>query len=180
MKIVKEGTTANGTAYTIRYPERTDIESAWKYINRLSKERTFVRVQGEAVSLEEEREFIEKLIEKTEKNKAVALCLIVENEINGLCNIEMHDKTESHIATLGVAVDSTMRGQGLGRLLMEASIEEAKKLPGLRKIILNVAGPNSLAQSLYVKLGFIEYGNLPEGTQHRGEFVDQRYMYLSV
>ncbi len=180
MRIVTEGTTKNGTPYTIRYPEIADVESAWRYINRLSKERTFVRVQGEEVTLEEEQKFITKLIEKVEVGKAAALFLIVNGEVHGLCNIEMQDKTESHIAKLGLGVDAASRGQGFGRLLMETTIDEAKKLEGLQKIILTVKAPNSLAKSLYEKLGFVEFGMLPKGTRHQGELVDSHHMYIDL
>lgn len=113
MKVVRQGTSKSGLSYVIRYPESADVESAWKYINRLSKERTFVRVQGEEVTREEEQKFIGKLIDKVEQGTAVALFLIVDGEVHGLCNIEMQDKTEDHTAKLGLGVDAAVRGQGL-------------------------------------------------------------------
>ena len=63
--------------------------------------------------------------------------------------------TEGDIQTLAVA-DSARRG-GLGRTLMQALINEARKR-GSRLVFLEVRADNPGAQRLYERLGFIEVG----------------------
>jgi RimJ/RimL family protein N-acetyltransferase len=92
----------------------------------------------------------------------------------------LHDKTESHVGTFGLSIDASVRGKGLGEALMRAVLDEAVKLPGIRIIELKVKAPNAVARALYEKLGFIEYGLLPLGTQHQGAFVDEVMMYKNV
>ncbi len=41
--------------YLIRYPNHNDIFQLLQYINDLSAEKTFIRFQGEQLSLEEEK-----------------------------------------------------------------------------------------------------------------------------
>lgn len=52
-----------------------------------------------------------------------------------------------------VAVRSSMRGRGIGQLLVQSMIEEVKKL-GVRNIFLEVRKSNVTAIRLYEKLGF--------------------------
>lgn len=58
--------------------------------------------------------------------------------------------------------------------------ETEYRLDGLRLVQLHVFGNNELALRLYEKHGFIEFGRLPDGVLHRGEYVDGIYMYRPV
>jgi hypothetical protein len=78
---VKEGTAKDGTKFLIRSPEVGDVESVWKYINRLSKEKTFIRFQGEELTIKQEEEFIAKSLKEREEGKGVMLFLIVGGEV---------------------------------------------------------------------------------------------------
>lgn len=181
MSIMKEGTTQNGTKYVIRHPERGDIESAWKYANRLSQERTFVSFQGEEITLEDEEKFITGRIEAIEKGTGTAMFLVADDAVQGICGIDLKPRSEKHVAILGLSVDVSMRGEGLGRLLMESALEDARqRVTGLKIVELTVKSPNDIARSLYKKLGFVEFGTLPQGTMHRGELVDEIYMYKNM
>lgn len=180
-KIVKKGKSTNGTSFTIRYPKATDVVGVWKYINKLSKEKTYIRFQGEEIPLEDEEKYVKECLKKISENKSVVLFLIVDNKIHGICGVDLHDKTENHIASLGLSVDRSVRGQGLGKELLEVIIEEAKKkLKGLHIIKLDVKHPNTIAINLYKQLGFEQYGHLPHGTIHQDEFVDMIFMYKKV
>jgi ribosomal-protein-alanine acetyltransferase len=63
--------------------------------------------------------------------------------------------TEGDIQTIAVA--DSARGHGLGRVLMEALISEARKR-GARLIFLEVRADNPGAQRLYERLGFLDVG----------------------
>ena len=58
MKIVYQGKTKTGKEILIRYPQKGDELKLWEYINKLSKEKTFVRLQGEEVSKEDEAKYL--------------------------------------------------------------------------------------------------------------------------
>ncbi|MBO5178340.1 MAG: ribosomal protein S18-alanine N-acetyltransferase [Lachnospiraceae bacterium] len=56
-----------------------------------------------------------------------------------------------------VCVKSSARKQGVGKKMMNALIEEAKKL-GISTLFLEVRESNAAARALYKSLGFIEDG----------------------
>jgi ribosomal-protein-alanine N-acetyltransferase len=62
---------------------------------------------------------------------------------------------EAHIT--GIAVRESLRGNGLGELLLMASIEMAMKHES-RVVTLEVRASNHVAQSLYSKYGFSQVG----------------------
>jgi ribosomal-protein-alanine N-acetyltransferase len=62
---------------------------------------------------------------------------------------------EAHIT--GIAVRESLRGKGLGELLLMASIELAMRRQS-RVVTLEVRASNHVAQSLYTKYGFSQVG----------------------
>ena len=68
---------------------------------------------------------------------------------------------DDHTPELGIAVSKEGRGQGLGRKLMLAVLEQAK-IDGFLKLSLSVDPDNISAVKLYQSLGFVEVGM--EGT----------------
>lgn len=62
-------------------------------------------------------------------------------------------------------------------LVIQKSIENIKSL---KIITLEVFANNPIAIPLYKKLGFQEYGSLPNGLKRQGEFSDSVLMYKKV
>lgn len=207
-KTVFEGLSKKRSRILIRYPLANDASAMREYINTLSKEQTFIRFQGEKMSLTDEIKYLKsqlKRIKRINKNQTVQLFVIHNNKsstffsrsldphdkprgfkkvldkIIGICAVDMKDKTESHEGVFGLSVASEFRGEGIGSLLMKLTLEEAlKKMLELKIITLGVFSNNSLAMDMYKKFGFIEYGRLPKGVFHRGQYVDHVYMYKNV
>lgn len=179
--VVLEGTTKEGKAYVIRSPKEGDAEAMCEYINELSQERTFIRFQGETITLEDEQKYLEELLEKIKNRQTVSLMLVSEDKVLGISAVEMKDRTESHEGVFGISLAKAIRGEGLGKLLMKLTLEEAEKqLPQLRLITLGVFGDNPLAHKMYLNFGFQEYGRLPEGILHNGHYVDHIFLYKKI
>ncbi len=165
----------------IRYPARYDAQALCDYINTLSKEQTYIRFQGEQITLEDEAKYLDGQLDKIAKKQAVQLLVFSNNQLIGIAGIDMKDKTESHEGVFGISLAKDYRGEGIGKILMRLVLEEAESnLPQLRIITLGVFSNNSLAMEMYKKFGFKEYGRLPKGVLHRGEYVDHVYMYKSI
>ncbi len=180
-KIVFEGQTKDSKHYIIRYPQEKDAQAMTDYINTLSQERTFIRFQGEKVELEDETKYLEGQLKKINNKLTVQLLVLCESKIIGISAIDAKDRTESHEGVFGISLAKDYRGQGLGKTLMELVLKEAEEnIPQLRIITLGVFGDNPLAQEMYKKFGFQEYGRLPEGTLHKGQYVDHIYMYKKI
>ena len=73
-----------------------------------------------------------------------------------------------HICNASYAVRSTLRGRGLGGLLVNHSLQKAREL-GFRIIQFNaVVATNKAALCLYEKLGFARLGTIPGGFLAKG------------
>ncbi|WP_035607310.1 GNAT family N-acetyltransferase [Haloferula sp. BvORR071] len=89
--------------------------------------------------------------------------------IVGWCDAIPGSDGRAHIGRLGMGVLKEHRGQGLGKRLLEATIDEAQRI-GLEKIELSVYLSNEPAIALYRSFGFVE-----EGLKKRGRLVEGIY-----
>lgn len=180
-KIVFKGKTADGIPYLIRYPKRTDLSELWRYINDLSKERTFISWQGEDISLKDERSFLNSLLRKIRDGKSVFLVVESEGKIIGDSGIDTKGRVNNHVGTFGLSVAKDFRGKGIGKRLMELVLEETKKnLKHIKIIHLECFANNETACNLYKSVGFKEYGKLPNGIAYRDGFVDEILMFKEI
>ncbi|WP_405879299.1 GNAT family N-acetyltransferase [Streptomyces sp. NBC_01136] len=82
----------------------------------------------------------------------------------------------SHVRQIqGLVVAEEARGAGLGRALLRAAQDEARR-HGARRISLRVLGHNTPARKLYESEGFVVEGVLPEEFLLAGEYVDDVLM----
>lgn len=177
-KIVFQGKIKSDKKILIRYPLLSDVYKLMDFMNTVSKEKTFIRFQGEQLTLEEEEKYLKDYLEKIKNKKGIKLIVFIDNKFIGVADITMQSSVESHIGIFGIIVADGFRGEGIGKLLMENVIAEAlKEIPELKIIQLSVFANNPVAIEFYQQMGFREFGNLPEGILHKGKFVDHIYMY---
>jgi len=181
-KILFKGKTKKGSEIIIRYLQKTDLRNLLVYINKLSKEKTFITYQGEKITSACEKKYIDDCLKKIKNIEMVKLVVVSRKKIIGSANIGLKKKLIfKHVGTLGISIDKDFRGEGIGKILMEAVMKEAKnRLKNLKIIELQVFSNNLIAKRLYEKLGFKEFGMLPNGILHRGRFVGESYMYKKV
>jgi RimJ/RimL family protein N-acetyltransferase len=173
-----EGRSRQGKNIVIRSLQQDDAEALCRYMNALSKERTFVRFQGEQFTLEEETAYITGQLQCMKQNQAIQLLALCEGTVVGAADVNRKDLVEKHVGVLGMSVAQPFRGEGIGALLLETVLKEAAaQIPHLRIILLEVFSDNTLAIAMYQKYGFVEYGRLPEGILHNQVYVDTVYMY---
>ena len=73
-------------------------------------------------------------------------------------------------------VDQDFRSDGIGRHLLEKILEQTKKMK-IKIVTIVVFGDNEIAITLYKKIGFKEYGRLPQGLYRQNHFSDTVEMY---
>ncbi|MES2883160.1 MAG: GNAT family N-acetyltransferase [Pseudomonadota bacterium] len=76
----------------------------------------------------------------------------------------------SHVAGIGMVVSEHCRRQGVGSLMLTATIDLAEKWLAIRRIELEVFVDNAPAIALYEQHGFVA-----EGTAHGYAFQNGRY-----
>ena len=81
-----------------------------------------------------------------------------DGNVVGWCDIALKPQPAfAHSGILGMGVVSGYRGQGIGRALLEATLQAAKA-KGIRRIELTVRVDNEAAKQLYESCGFIVEG----------------------
>lgn len=180
-KVVYTGLSKNNLEITLRYPKDGDEIAMLDYVNSISREETFILLQGHQYSLDEEKDYLTKKLESISKHKAIQLLAFTKNELLGIGSIELKEHAESHVANFGISIAKEYRNQGIGKILMEKCLEEAiKNLPNLKIITLSCFASNPTAINLYYKMGFKEFGKLPQGLKRKGEFSDEILMFKLV
>ena len=162
---------------TIRNPKLSDLKQALNYVNKLSKEKTYVIFQGEEIKVEFERKWLKKITKAVSDKKAVAKFIFYKDELIGISSIEQERGPREHVGGFGLSIAKKYRGHGLGSLLMDEVINEAKvKLKKIKYISLSVFGENTVAINMYKKKGFIEYGRFKNALKRKGKFDDEIMM----
>ncbi len=181
--IVHEFITKYGEKAIIRFPQSSDVAAMTTYINTISLEDTYISLSGEQLSLQEEQTYLIDQFHKMEDGNAVLLLCIINGDLVGVCGINRNQtsrRRSQHIGIFGISLKE-YRNQGIGYELAKATVDQAKmNIDNLRIITLTVYKPNERAYHLYKKLGFIEYGVLPEGTRYKDGYIDEIQMYLKV
>lgn len=180
-KIVFEGKTSKGHEFIIRYPTKGDASAMLDYINELSKEQTFIRFQGEQLTLEHETRFLNDQLKRIEDKRTVQLHVFSNNKLIGISGIDLKDKVEHHEGVFGISLKKEFRGEGIGKILMQQILDEAiKNMPQLRIITMGVFEYNPVAMTMYKNFGFKEFGRLPKGIFYKGKYIDHIYLYKNV
>jgi len=78
----------------------------------------------------------------------------------------------------GVYVTSGQRGKGMGRALIEALLDRAKRDVSLEQILLAVATVQTAARQLYRKYGFQSFGIEPNALKVGSTYIDEDHMIL--
>jgi len=101
---------------------------------------------------------------------------IVESKVVGWCDIARRPQAAlAHSGVLGMGVISEYRGQGVGRALLEATLQAAKTRD-IRRVELTVRVDNERAKRLYEICGFVVEGVCRRHMLVDGEFHDSYLM----
>ena len=72
------------------------------------------------------------------------------------------------------------RSRGTGRALLVEAISRARRLPGLKQLLLGVVVTQITARRLYESLGFVEYGREPDAVKIGDDYYDEVFMLLKL
>jgi RimJ/RimL family protein N-acetyltransferase len=100
-----------------------------------------------------------------------------DGELVGLLNCAGGQRRAMrHETTLGISVKRGWRGQGIGRRLMERTLEWAEGNEVIRRVQLEVFAENVGARKLYEELGFVEEGVRRRAAWKQGRWMDSVIM----
>lgn len=112
-------------------------------------------------------------------------CLLgayVGAELAGIVGLafEPREKARHKVTLFGMYVNGAHQQQGLGRKLVEAALDEARRHPRLQVIQLTVTAGNAAAFALYQRCGFIQYGLEPLAVRVGEDYFDKIHMWREL
>ncbi len=167
-------TLKDGRAALIRRAEPTDAEALLDAVNEVGAEQVYIMTERIRYTVAEEADMLRKL----DPQRTLFLVAIVDRKLVGSADIERGRQSKNaHTASLGISLRKTVRGQGLGRAMMEELLRWAKE-ERVRKVTLSVFATNESALALYRQLGFTEEARLRGQVILSGRPVDEVVMAL--
>ncbi len=105
-----------------------------------------------------------------------------EGQLVGIvgCYRESRKKSRHKAMVWGMYVAPEVRGQGIGKQLMQALLTHCTTIVGLEQIHLGVVTTNVAARHLYETLGFRTYGIEPHALKDGERYIDEEFMLLSL
>jgi ribosomal protein S18 acetylase RimI-like enzyme len=99
-----------------------------------------------------------------------------------MAGLQRERRTERyHKASLwGMYVQPARRRRGIGRALLQAVVGQARKLPGVRQVHLEVTETNQAACALYESSGFVRYGLETDAFRIADDFYNLIYMAMWI
>jgi ribosomal protein S18 acetylase RimI-like enzyme len=135
-------------------------------------------------SYEEEKDFaLEKWAERLNgQPNNISFGAFLEEELVGINSFlrNTHLKMRHRGNIVAMYTLPHLRGQGIGRALLQAAIGYARQLDGLEDITLAVTVGNERAKRLYEKMGFSTYSYEPRFLRIDDHYFDLEWMILSL
>ncbi|MEK7479647.1 MAG: GNAT family N-acetyltransferase [Patescibacteria group bacterium] len=174
-------TTKSDKEVLIRPIENTesDIQAALDFINALIEEDTMIARSGNPVTLEEQKEWVQKTTEGVRKKDKIFFAAFFDGRMVGNTQITRQGGRARHVGTFGISIAKDFRGEGLGKELMRRVLEKAPSID-ISHIELHVYEGNEPAIQLYTSMGFKEVGRLPEAVQYKGNLITNIIMWKKI
>jgi ribosomal protein S18 acetylase RimI-like enzyme len=115
-----------------------------------------------------------------DSNNWVYFVAEINGEVVGITYLELKEKSlEKHIGELySVVTSANHRGLGVCKALFKHVIEYMRELK--KKKILVTVRTGTPAETVYQKLGFIKYGELPEGFIEEDKYINKSFYYYNI
>lgn len=115
---------------------------------------------------------VEQFVRNNIANGDAQYVAVVDGQVVGWCDaIPEWAASMQHRAKVGMGIVAAHRGKGIGRALMQHTLEHAAQ-KGVLRFDLEVRADNTPAIALYEKMGFVHEGRKPAGLFQQGAFHD--------
>ena len=163
MRYAKTVLLTGGTELLVRNAVASDACALRDVMQRTHAETDYLLSHPDEQSVDDEHE-ARSLVETERSDNEVELVAIIDGRIVGSAGVSVvrSRRKVEHRARFGISILKEYWGMGIGRALMEASIDCARQA-GYTQLELEVVADNQRAVSLYRREGFEEYGRNPRG-----------------
>ena len=172
--VEKEILTKDGQKVILRNAQIKYSAALIKYLKVTAGETPYLMRAPEEINITllQEESFIRR-IEESEK-ELMLIAMTAEGKHIGNCSMNSMGpyKRYRHRCGIAIALYQEYCGQGIGRQMMEAVLEQAR-LCGYEQAELEVVASNTNAVSLYTSLGFEIYGTMRNNMKYSdGSYQD--------
>lgn len=163
MRYAKTVRLTGGVELLVRNAVASDARALRDIMQRTHAETDYLLSYPDEQSVDEEQE-ARSLAETERSHNEVELVAVVDGKIVGSAGVTAvgSRRKVAHRARFGISVLQEYWGMGIGRVLMDACIDSARRA-GYSELELEVVADNERAVSLYRRAGFEEYGRNPRG-----------------
>lgn len=134
-----------------------------------------------AIFEDEQKNSIEYYRNRLKRNEFWTYGYFDQNELVGIVTLirEQGPKLRHRSTIVAMYVTKKVRKRGIGKELMQVSIQQAREIDGIEQIYLSVVTTNISAISLYQALGFEIYGTEKRALKtNDGSYWDEHHMAL--
>ena len=163
MRYAKTVVLEGGVELLVRNAVASDARALRETTQLTHAETDYLLSYPDEQSSDDEQEA--RSLEETERSSnEVELVAIIDGRIVGSAGVSAVRSRRKvvHRARFGISILKEYWGMGIGRVLMDASIDCARQ-SGYTQLELEVVADNERAVSLYRRAGFEEYGRNPWG-----------------
>ena len=163
MRYAKTVLLTGGTELLVRNAVASDARALRDIMQHTHSETDYLLSYPDEQSVDDEQE-ARSLAEMERSDNEVELVAVLGGRIVGSAGVAAVGGRRKvvHRARFGISVLKDCWGLGIGRALMEACIDCARRA-GYTQLELEVVADNQRAVSLYRRAGFEEYGRNPRG-----------------
>jgi GNAT superfamily N-acetyltransferase len=131
---------------------------------------------------EEARMSPEQFVQRLTNPEAVAFGAFGDESLLGVVTLlrSTRVKTRHRAAIVAMYVVPEARGRGIGKRLIQAAIEEARRHDEIIDVVLSYTVGNESARALYLSMGFQPYAVEPRFIHIDGQFYDGEWMILPL
>lgn len=171
----------DGTDIVLREPTADDARGLMEFINSVIGERLSGIVLVKELTLKAEKAWLAGILKDIRRGEAVMLLVESDGRILGNCHATRRAMKHAHRASIGIALVKEARGKGIGEFAMRATIDLARKrMKGVEFIDLSTFGYNKRAQRLYMRLGFVKVGEIPDAVREGDRYFSEHLMALDL
>jgi RimJ/RimL family protein N-acetyltransferase len=170
-----------GESVVLRAAAADDAAEALTFFRRVAASTDQIATQPDETppTVEAERELIEQRL-----RTPTSLMMLATHggAIIGVLGFWVAERRRlAHAGTLGISIEESWRNRGVGRAMIQATLDWARAHPTIEKVCLSVFSSNGMARALYRKLGFVEEGcRTGQAKLGPGRYVDEIYMGVWV
>ena len=163
MRYAKTVVLKGGVELLVRNAVASDARALRETTQRTHAQTDYLLSYPDEQRADDEQEA--RLLAETERsNNEVELVAVVDGQIVGSAGVTVVGgrRKVAHRARFGISILKEYWGMGIGRVLMDACIDCARRAC-YAQLELEVVADNERALSLYRRTGFEEYGRNPRG-----------------